>query len=395
MKRELVAPGSPMSRIRGAVADLETENIALMAEKAGDLQDVITLWYGESDIVAPDFIREAAKASLDRGETFYVPQMGGHPALAAELAAYQSRLHGVTIGTDRSTITPGGMQAVHLALALVMEPGSNAVYIEPQWPNIRHSIHLTGAEARPVALDLVEGRWTLDLQRLFDACDARTKAIIFSTPSNPCGWVASDAELQAMLDFSRRTGVWIISDEMYARLHFTRDAAPSLMAHAGPEDLALCINGFSKAWAMTGFRLGWLNHPASLAPAVRAMTQYVNSGSAAFVQAAGLAALQQGEEFVAKVKARCRDNAAMVQEMLSRSNRIELGAPPEAGMYTFFALAGEDSAADACMRILTEARVGLSPGHLFGTPSRRHIRLCFAVAPEPLQTACERILRVL
>ena len=203
-----------MAHIRGAIADLETENIALMAARAGDLKDVITLWYGESDLVTPDFIRTAAKDSLDRGETFYVPQMGGHPALALELAAYQSRLHGVDISPDRSTITPGGMQAVHMALSLILEPGTNAVYIEPQWPNIRHSIHLTGAEPRPVALDMVDGRWTLDVQKVIAACDARTRAIVFSTPSNPCGWVASDDDLRALVDFSRRAGVWIVSDEM-------------------------------------------------------------------------------------------------------------------------------------------------------------------------------------
>lgn len=380
-----------MAQIRATVADLETENIALMASRAGSLTDVITLWYGESDLVTPDFIRDAAKASLDRGETFYVPQMGGHPELAAELAAYQTRLHGVEIGTDRSTITPGGMQSLHLALSLVLEPGTNAVFLEPQWPNIRHAIHLTGAEPRPVTLSMVEGRWTLDLDRVKAACDARTRAIVFSTPSNPCGWVASDDDLRALVEFSRQTGIWIVSDEMYSRLHFAANAAPSLLQHTTDEDLALCINGFSKAWAMTGWRLGWLNHPASVAGAVRAMTQYVNSGTAPFVQAAGLAALRNGEAFVQEFRARCRDNVALVHERLGASNKIRLNERPEGGMYVFFSLEGEEDAAAACMRLLTEARVGLSPGHLFGAGSREYLRLCVAVRPELLAEACNRI----
>lgn len=393
MKRDLLIPGSPMARIRGTVADLETENIALMAARAGDIADVITLWYGESDIVTPAFIRDAAKASLDRGETFYVPQMEGHPALARELAAYQTRLHGVEIGTDRSTITPGGMQSLHLALSLILEPGANAVFLEPQWPNIRHAIHLTGAEPRPVPLAMVEGRWTLDLDRVKAACDARTRAIVFSTPSNPCGWVASDEDLRALVAFSRKTGIWIVSDEMYARLYFSGDAAPSLLQHTTAEDLALCVNGFSKAWAMTGWRLGWLNHPASIAGAVQAMTQYVNSGTAPFVQAAGLAALRQGEPFVQEFKARCRDNLALVYDRLAGSNQIHLPERPEGGMYAFFSLEGEEDAGEACMKLLTQARVGLSPGHLFGAGSRNYLRMCVAVTPDLLTDACDRIAR--
>ena len=131
-----------------------------------------------------------------QGNTFYVPDMRGLPALTAALSAYQTKLHGRDIPVIRSTITPGGMQAVYLAMQLVADVGTNVVYVEPQWPNIRNAIHVVGAEPRPVPLRDINGVWSLDLDAVFKACDARTRAIAFSTPSNPLGWTASLDELR-------------------------------------------------------------------------------------------------------------------------------------------------------------------------------------------------------
>ncbi len=261
-------PPLALDRIRAQIRDLETENIAELAVRAGAIEDVITLWYGEGDLVTPAFIRDAAKAALDAGQTFYVPDMRGLPALTEALSAYLTRLHGRDYPVARSTITPGGMQAVFLALEMIVDSGTNVVYIEPQWPNIRHAIHVAGGEPRPVALDYVDDEWRLDLDKLFAACDARTRAIMFSTPSNPLGWTASREELEALIDFSRRTGIWIVSDELYNRLSFHAETAPSVLQIAEPEDLVMSVNGFSKAWAMTGWRIGWLTHPPSVAKAL-------------------------------------------------------------------------------------------------------------------------------
>ncbi|WP_102225691.1 aminotransferase class I/II-fold pyridoxal phosphate-dependent enzyme [Acidimangrovimonas sediminis] len=394
MKRSDLNPSSALAHVRGALVDLETENIATLAERAAGVDDLIQLWYGEGDLVTPEPIRAAAIESLSRGETFYVPQMAGRPDLAMALTAYQSRLHGIGLGADRTTLTPGGMQAVHLALSLMLQPGDNAVYVEPQWPNIRQSILMTGAEPRPVALEMVGGDWQLDLQKVFDTCDARTRAIIFSSPSNPCGWMAGRETYEALLAFSRRTGIWIVSDEVYARL-VPGKVAPSLLQVAEPEDLALCINGFSKAWAMTGWRVGWLNHPASVAGTVRAMTQYVNSGTAAFVQAGALAALETGEDTVTTVRDRCRAGLDAAYEILGRSQRVVLPAKPGGGMYAFFRIEDEPDATAFCAKMVTEAHVGLAPGGMFGAPFRGYVRMCVARETHKIETACERVLAAL
>jgi len=381
--------------IRPQIMDLQVENIAQMAVRAQSIPDVITLWYGEGDVETPEFIRAAAKASLDHGDTFYVPDMRGLPALTKVLSQYQSRLHGREIPVVRSTITPGGMQSVFMALQLVAEMGSNVVYIEPQWPNIRNAIHVIGAEPRPVFLREVNGSWSLDLEDIYRACDARTRAIMFSTPSNPLGWTASRAELEALLEFSRETGIWTISDELYNRLYFHGEAAPSILQVADDEDRAMSVNGFSKAWAMTGWRIGWLTHPASVAKPLSAITQYMNSGTAAFVQAGAKAALEEGEAFAASTRDRCREGVDIAYRILGAANRIVLPTKPAGGMYVFFSVEGERNSTEICQRFLEEARVGLAPGWLFGEASKAHMRMCVCRDPAEIEEACKRIVALL
>lgn len=389
------APPRAYDRIRPQIMDLQTENIAELAVRARSISDVITLWYGEGDLVTPSFIRDAAKASLDAGNTFYVPDMRGLPALTEALSAYLTALHGRDIPVTRSTVTPGGMQSVFLALELIVERGDNVVYIEPQWPNIRSAIHMAGGEPRPVALRYENNDWRLDLDELFARCDARTRAIMFSTPSNPLGWTASRAELEALVAFSRRTGIWIISDELYNRLSFHADAAPSILQVAEDEDLALSVNGFSKAWAMTGWRVGWLTHPPSVARPLAAMTQYMNSGTAAFVQAGALSAITGGEDFVREVRERCRAGVDAAYKELGDLNSIVLPAKPPGGMYVTFAVAGETDSRHACTRILEEARVGLAPGWLFGRSSEAFLRMCVCRDTKEIEGASRRIAKAL
>jgi aspartate aminotransferase len=292
-------------------------------------------------------------------------------------------------------VTPSGMQAVLLALSLLAEPGANVVYIEPQWPNIRHAIHLVGGEPRPVALEFRDGDWHLDLDRLFAACDARTRAIMFSTPSNPLGWTATRDELEALIGFSRRTGIWIISDEVYNRLAFDADAAPSVLQLAEDEDLVLSVNGFSKAWAMTGWRIGWLTHPPSVAKALGAMTQYMNSGTAEFVQAGARAAILHGDPFARTMRDRCRAGVDAAYAALSGHNSIVLPAKPKGGMYVMLGLAGEADSRQACTRILEEAHVGLAPGWLFGPSSNMFMRMCICRDEAEIGEACRRIAAAL
>ena len=387
-------PFPPLEGVRPQIRDLRTENIAQLAARAQKLGDVIPLWYGEGDVVTPAFIRDAAKASLDDGNTFYIPDMRGMGSLNEALSDYQSRIHDRPIAIERSTVTPGGMQALFLAMELLVDVGTNVVYLEPQWPNIHNTIHLVGGEPRPVALRY-DGDWRLDLDAVFARCDARTRAIVFSTPCNPTGWTASREELQALLDFSRHTGIWIVSDEVYNRLYFAGSVAPSILQLAGDDDRVLSVNSFSKAWAMTGWRIGWLSHPVGVADQLAAMTQYANSGTAGFVQAGAEAALRHGEPLVAETRERARRGLDSVYQALSRIPGIVLPAKPTGGMYAFFAFEGEADSRAACARVMDQARVGLSPGYLFGDASRAFLRMCVLRDDREIRTALDRMVSAL
>ncbi|MBB3611295.1 pyridoxal phosphate-dependent aminotransferase [Rhizobium sp. BK602] len=377
--------------IRAQIRDLRTDNIAVLAKRARELGGVIPLWFGEGDMVTPAFIRDAAKKALDDGQTFYVPNMRGLPALNEALSEYQTRWHGRPIPIERTTVAPGGMQALYMALELLVDLGTNVVYVAPQWPNIHNAIHLIGGEPRPVSLDF-DTDWRLDLDRLFARCDARTRAIFLSTPSNPTGWTATREEMQALLDFSRRTGIWIISDEVYARLYFDGEIAPSILQLADDDDRVIAINSFSKAWAMTGWRVGWLTHPAGIADQLGAMTQYVNSGTSAMIQAGAAAALRDGEPLVAEIRARIKAGLDLAYEKLPRIPGIILPEKPRGGMYAFFALRGEADATVACERILETARVGLAPGYHFGESSRAFLRMCTFRDTEQMRIALDRMV---
>ncbi len=390
----LLDPPFALAGIRAQIRDLRTETIASLALRARELGDVIALWYGEGDMTTPAFIREAAKAAFDEGLTFYIPNMRGHGPLNQALSDYQSRLHGRPIPIERTTVTPGGMQALFMALELLVDVGTNVVYIEPQWPNIHNAIHLTGGEPRPFALDF-DGDFRLDLDRLFAACDARTRAIFLSTPSNPTGWTAGHDEMRALLDFSRRTGIWIISDEVYGRLYLDGEVAPSILQVAEDGDRVLSVNSFSKAWAMTGWRVGWLTHPSAVADQLGAMTQYINSGTAGPIQAGAVAAIRQGEPLVTEIKERIRTGLDLAYDRLSRINRVILPAKPKGGMYAFFAIEGEADARRACAEILEKAHVGLAPGHLFGASSSAFLRMCVCRDAGQIELALERMIKTM
>jgi aspartate aminotransferase len=377
--------------IRAQIRDLHTDTIANLALRARELGDVIALWYGEGDMVTPAFIRDAAKAALDEGLTFYIPNMRGHGPLNEALSDYQTRMHGQHIPIARTTVTPGGMQALYFALELLVDTGTNVVYIAPQWQNIHNAIHLIGGEPRPFALDF-DGDWRLDLDRLFAACDARTRAIFLSTPANPTGWTATREELSALLEFSRRTGIWIISDEVYGRLYFDADVAPSVLQVAEDGDRVLSVNSFSKAWAMTGWRIGWLTHPSGVADQLGAMTQFANSGTSGPVQAGAVAAIRQGEPLVQEIRQRIKTGLDLAYDRLARIPGIVLPKKPRGGMYAFFALEGENDASRVCADILEKAHVGLAPGHLFGQSGKAFIRMCVCRDRQQIATALDRML---
>ena len=379
--------------VRQSAAVLPASKIGEVAMVGRGDPDVIPLWFGEGDLTTPDFINAAATRALEAGQTFYTWQRG-IPELREAIADYTARLYGIACAQDRITVTGSGMQAILLSCQAIVGEGDNVVVVGPVWPNILASVRINEGEARMVDLAFADGRWSLDLDKLFAAVDDRTRAIFVNSPSNPTGWMMTADEQRAVLDFCRRRRIWLIADEVYARIVYDRPVAPSFLEHASPEDPLIVVQSFSKPWAMTGWRLGWITSPHSFGELIAKLVQFNTSGSPAFLQHGALAAIKEGDPFLASMVERCRAGREVVLQGLSRFPRVSI-ARPEAAFYAFFGVDGMDDSLEFAKRLVREAKVGIAPGIAFGAGGEGYLRLCFASAPERLQKAMDRMAPLL
>ena len=388
------------SPIRPLLEQLRPNGIVEVANMGLDRPGLIPLWFGESDLVTPEFIRDAAARALAEGKTFYT-YARGIPELRQAIAGFHQRTLGLAIDPERVTVPGAAMLSIVTALQCVVETGDNVVIIAPVWPNIFQAAQVAGAEVRLVRLDedWNSGRWRLDLDKLFAQCDARTKAIFISSPNNPTGWTASRGEQQAMLDFARARGIAIISDEVYGTMVYDGSAhAPSFLQIADENDAVFVINSFSKPWAMTGWRIGWLTHPRNLAEAMRVLSPASNTGTTTFIQYGALAALTpQGDTFRETFRARCAANRAVVSDFIARQNRVRWMAP-DGAFYGFLEVEGLTDSLAFAKDLVMRANVGTAPGSTFGLGDPRdeaYVRVCFARDAEGLAEGLRRIESVL
>jgi aspartate/methionine/tyrosine aminotransferase len=355
---------------------------------------VMPLWAGEGDLPTPPFIIEAATRALAAGETFYTWQRG-IPELREALARYHARLYGRMFSPDEFYVTGSGMQAIQIALAMTAGAGHEVVIPTPAWPNAAAATGVIGARTVAVPMTFGNRGWTLDLDRIADSINTTTRALVIVSPSNPTGWTATREDLTTLLAFARKHGLWIIADETYARFWYGEGArAPSFYDVMDPEDRVLFVNTFSKNWAMTGWRMGWLATHPSLGQVIENLVQYSTSGVAQFMQRAGVAALERGESFVEHQIARARQSRDIICDALRATGKCRF-ATPSGSFYLFFAVEGETDSRHLVFRLIDEAKIGLAPGTAFGPGGDGFVRLCFARSPEQIKIAAERLLAAL
>ncbi|CAN7708684.1 pyridoxal phosphate-dependent aminotransferase [Bosea sp. LjRoot9] len=357
-------------------------------------QGLIPLWVGEGDLPTPDFIARAANKSLADGETFYTWQRG-IPELREALARYHTALYGQPFSSDRFFVTGSGMQSVQIAVRLIAGPGDELVIPTPAWPNFAAAIGIAGAKPVCVPMDLEHGRFKLDLDKLAAAITPRTRALVINSPANPTGWTATKAEMGALLALARKHGIWIIADEIYAR--FVYDGSPRAASFHDvmePEDRVLFVQTFSKNWAMTGWRVGWIEAPPALGQVIENLIQYSTSGSPVFVQRAAIAALEEGEPFVAQQIARAAEGRKIISEGLLATNRVSLAAP-DGAFYQFFSVDGRSDSRALAIELVDKANVGLAPGTAFGPGGETGLRLCFARKASDLVEVVARLQKAL
>lgn len=358
------------------IGQLPGSRIREVANAAMGRPDVLAFWFGESDEPTPEVVRDAAARSLAAGETFYSHNLG-LAELRSAIAAYASTLHG-HIDDSRIAVTSSGVTALMLATQLLVSAGDEVVAVVPVWPNLTAQPAILGARVTRVALQPVAGRWQLDVGALLARITPQTRVLLVNAPNNPTGWTLSRDEQRALLEHCRRTGTWIVADEVYERLHYAAPgAAPSFLDLAGDDDRVVVVHSFSKSFLMTGWRLGWLVLPRGVQDTAAKLIEFNSSCAPVFVQRGALQALALAPDLVPPLVAHmqaCRDKLI---GGLSALPGLEVAAP-DGGMYAFFRLAGETDSLALAKRLVVDHGLGLAPGVAFGDEGEGWLRWCFA-----------------
>ncbi|MGA7817324.1 pyridoxal phosphate-dependent aminotransferase [Caballeronia sp.] len=384
------ATGDRAPNARDAVRALRSSQIREVANAGFGVKDVLPFWFGESDQVTPRFIRDAASRALSEGATFYTHNLGIAP-LREALAGYVGKLHGATRSSEVA-VTSAGINALMLAAQLVVGAGDRVVAVTPLWPNLVEIPKILGATVETVSLTYTASGWTLDLDRLLDALTPGTRMLLVNSPNNPTGWVMTSEQQKTVLDRCRDHGIWLVADEVYERLYFGNDAkvAPSFLDLASRDERVIAVNSFSKAWLMTGWRLGWIVAPERMMEDLGKLVEYNTSCAPSFVQLAGVAAVTDGEAFTRSLVTDLRASRDHLVAALEQIPGVDVRAPT-GSMYLFFKLPGAHRSLELCKVLVREAGLGLAPGSAFGPEGEGFVRWCYACDQARLDAGVRRL----
>ncbi|MBI1897277.1 MAG: pyridoxal phosphate-dependent aminotransferase [Acidobacteria bacterium] len=369
-----------------------------LAEIAMSMDGVLKLYFGESNLPTPEFIKRAAQKAMQDGFTYYT-ENAGMPSTRKAIARYYRETHGVELDpASELVITASGVQALSLAIRCVLDPGDGAIVLTPAWPNGSAIVEMVNGVSRQVAHPLCGDRYAIDFGALEAAVTSRTRLLLYTSPSNPLGWVATEDDQRGLLDFARRHNLWLMADEVYERLNYP-DAGgfapvPSILKKCTREDAVIVIQSFSKSYCMTGWRLGWLVGRKDVVARATQLNEFYVSHANSFVQRAGEAALLWGESWLREMLAALRANRDFCLAALRSMTGLTV-PKPDGAFYLFPRIHGLTDSFDFCKRLLLEERLGLAPGVAFGPGGEGSVRLCYAAERAILEPAMERLGRFL
>jgi hypothetical protein len=388
-----VAPSAlsvPSSRIR-EIAELA---MRLDAETVRPEDRILRLYFGESNIPTPDYIKRAAQKAMADGYTFYT-ENAGLPSLRRMLARHYESMHRIQLDpTSEIVVTASGMQALNTGIRCTLDPGDEAIVLTPAWGNQSASVRMANATPREVPLRLIGARYQVDFDALESAVSPRTRLLVYTSPSNPLGWVATLDEQRRLLEFARRHNLWLLADEVYERLWYAGEKpgepAPSILRLATREDALFVVGSFSKSYCMTGWRVGWIVARKDLAAKATQFNEFVISHAPSFAQRAAETALEWGEDTLRKMLAEYRGNRDFALAALRRIPGFTV-PDAEGAFYLFPRVDGLSDSLEFCRRFLLESRVGLAPGVAFGAGGEGCLRVCYAVERPLLEAALSRL----
>ncbi|MGA2740159.1 MAG: pyridoxal phosphate-dependent aminotransferase [Bryobacteraceae bacterium] len=383
-----------MPRVASSVEHVPHSRIRELAEIAMSMQGVLRLYFGESNLPTPEFIKRAAIDALADGYTFYT-ENAGLPSLRRAIARHYGELHQVDLdpGTE-IVVTASGVQALHVGIRAVLDPGDEALVLTPAWPNGSSNVAMANAVVREIPQPLCGERYGIDFDALQAAITPRTRLLLYTSPSNPLGWVATDEEQQRLLDFSRRHGLWLMADEVYDRLYYAGPSlgapAPSILRKATRDDAVMVVQSFSKTYCMTGWRVGWLVARRDLAHKATQLNEFIVSHAPSFAQKAAETALAHGEAELAGMLERLKQNRDLCLNALAAMPGVTV-PKPDGAFYLFPRIEGLTDSFGFCRKLLEECKVGLAPGVAFGAGGEGAVRICYAASREILEPAMERL----
>ena len=378
-----------LSSLSQRTEQMQPSLIRAIADRALGQKDVIPLMFGEGCWPTSDIAVHALQDALASNDHFYHPN-SGKPSLRRAIADYQSALYNNQTAIENITVTASGMQALALTAQALISQGDRIIYIDPVWPNLPEVFKISGAETQPISLYPHQGRWQLDLDQLLSMLDTQIKAVLINSPNNPTGWVCSAEEQKIILDHCRKQGIWIVSDDVYARLYQHGSLAPGFQHLANEDDLLISINSFSKAWSMTGWRLGWITAPAALEKTFANLTEFNIACPAGFIQEAGLAMIERGEAEVSLLQHRLSKALTLTRSRLKHLAGVSF-IEPDGAFYCFFSVRGLTDSLAFAHAILEQTKVGLAPGLAFGPAGEGYLRLCYAQDEQILNEAFDRL----
>ena len=368
----------------------ETAFEVLARAKALEAQgrDIIHLEIGEPDFTTPANIIEAGVAALRRGETHYTPSAGILP-LREAIAEEVSRTRGIPVSVDEVVVTPGGKPIMFYTILALAEPGTEVIYPNPGFPIYESMINFTGAKAVPVPLR-EEKEFRFDVQELLDKITPQTRLIIINSPHNPTGSVLTRADLQAIADAAQKYDFMILSDEIYIRILYEGEHI-SIASFPGMKERTIILDGFSKTYAMTGWRLGYGVMPAALATQISRLMTNSNSCTATFTQYAGVEALRGPQDESYRMVAAFKERRDVIVDGLNRIPGIKC-VRPKGAFYVFPNIQGTGMKSKPFADYLLEnAGVAALSGTSFGAYGEGYVRFSYANSVENLRRALERI----
>lgn len=383
----------PFIPLAPSLSSVQPSRIRELANVAFAMDGVLKLQFGESNLPTPEFIKAAAAQAMADGFTFYT-ENAGMPSLRAAIAAKVAELHHVEVNpANEVLITASGVQALNVAIKCVIDPGDEVLILSPNWPNASAIVEMFGGRSVEISMVQAPDRFEIDFAALEAAVTPRTRLLVYTSPSNPLGWVATVADQQRLLDFCRRHRLWLLADEVYERIYYGGPTtSPSILRLCRRDDAVIVVNSFSKSYRMTGWRLGWVISRADLVPKAAQLNEFIISHAPSFVQKAGEVALAHGEDEIAAMVESLHERMAFCYGAISSLKRVSV-ARPEGAFYLFPRIEGVTDSLQFALDLLQTEKVAIAPGSAFGNGGEGNIRICYASDFSILEPAMERFCR--